>query len=65
VTAGQRTKGRHHVEIDLSDVEIDLSDVEIDLSDVEIDLSDVEMKREVPSVHLSFAPAMCFSVFCQ
>jgi len=58
VTAGQRTKGRHHVEIDLSDVEIDLSDVEIDLSDV-------EMKREVPSVHLSFAPAMCFSVFCQ
>jgi len=58
VTAGQRTKGRHHVEIDLSDVEIDLSDVEIDLSDVEIDLSDVEM-------HLSFAPAMCFSVFCQ
>ena len=58
MTAGQRTKGRHHVEIDLSDVEIDLSDVEIDLSDV-------EMKREVPSVHLSFAPAMCFSVFCQ
>ena len=51
MTAGQRTKGRHHVEIDLSDVEIDLSDV--------------EMKREVPSVHLSFAPAMCFSVFCQ